>query len=479
MFNYYYYLLSIMMYCSEHKQYLSLMAVTKKIIPLLFVAIAHVARCTAGVNITTSIGVPFNIDFEHDDDYYYNDDQAPLPWLEDDDHDEEFSWVVQRTTIDEFVVNGVNLAQYRNTATKANNNRMNTTANTGLEQKPKTKPFLLYEDFDIHHLIKGHENWQELLTYRKNIQKPSLSFYVDKVARKRWLPEQGYDQAKVFLLHYANELNSIIEDEENEVAGWITNRLPRNASFCAKPTHSSELRGNWLVDPSEKVVSTDGTVLREEEALSKAPHYFTSIINTACGTSLARSLKVPPAKYESWALKNVNPGIVVEEKWSHYSDLNAPPEEFNMFVIWGRVWLVQWNAVEGQHRYHYAFILRNGTDSYRPNKRPPQYLPWNDMIRIAEELGAHKDIFRVDLFFGIPTDQGRNMTKNERLANSRIVVNECEIFPTTIFPDKWLADEGARLWRAGYRIGNYKVVENSEVPSNYKEIGVLKNRLTD
>jgi len=101
------------------------------------------------------------------------------------------------------------------------------------------------------------------------------------------------------------------------------------------------------------------------------------------------------------------------------------------------------------------------------------------MIRIAEELGAHKDIFRVDLFFGIPTDQGRNMTKNERLANSRIVVNECEIFPTTIFPDKWLADEGARLWRAGYRIGNYKVVENSEVPSNYKEIGVLKNRLTD
>ena len=66
--------------------------------------------------------------------------------------------------LSDFVVAGVNLASY------------------GMIH-PK---FQLYDDFNIGPMLKGKESWKELLKIRSSLQRPSLSWYVDKVARKRW-----------------------------------------------------------------------------------------------------------------------------------------------------------------------------------------------------------------------------------------------------------------------------------------------------
>mmetsp|Transcript_1988 Transcript_1988/g.3576 ORF Transcript_1988/g.3576 Transcript_1988/m.3576 type:complete len:110 (-) Transcript_1988:199-528(-) len=97
------------------------------------------------------------------------------------------------------------------------------------------------------------------------------------------------------------------------------------------------------------------------------------------------------------------------------------------------------------------------------------------LIEIAENLGAHKDMFRVDIFVGIPASANvpENATVKERMKYLEIAVSECEIFPTTIFPTDTLSEEMARLWLAGYKMGNYVTVPNSEVPLEYKETAIL------
>jgi hypothetical protein len=53
-------------------------------------------------------------------------------------------------------------------------------------------------------------------------------------------------------------------------------------------------------------------------------------------------------------------------------------------------------------------------------------------------------------------------------------VNECEIYPTTSFL-YWpqLAQDGARLWVAGYKMGNYRTIPNDEIPKEFLEHGAL------
>ena len=77
--------------------------------------------------------------------------------------------------LDDFVVGGVNLANY----------------------EMDHPPFQLYNDFDINSYIMDADDgltsrlrWKELISIRNKLQRPSLSWYVDKVARKRWIAQQ-------------------------------------------------------------------------------------------------------------------------------------------------------------------------------------------------------------------------------------------------------------------------------------------------
>mmetsp|Transcript_27524 Transcript_27524/g.48921 ORF Transcript_27524/g.48921 Transcript_27524/m.48921 type:complete len:93 (-) Transcript_27524:1306-1584(-) len=82
------------------------------------------------------------------------------------------------------------------------------------------------------------------------------------------------------------------------------------------------------------------------------------------------------------------------------------------------------------------------------------------MVTIAESLSTGKDLFRVDFLVGVPryADEGTQPV---------YVISESAIHPNTMFCNPFIADEMARLWVAGYKMLNYKVIPNTEVPSDF------------
>lgn len=341
--------------------------------------------------------------------------------------------------LSDFVVAGTNLASY----------------------SVRHPPFLLYEDFDIGMMVRGDEMWKEMVAYRRRLERPSLSWYVDKVARKRWLGRQGFPQPDIYYLKYKDELvHGSSSSTREEEAAVILRNLPTKHGYAAKPTHLSLTMGSWLVDidPNNGGLD-DGDVrftTKGKRLTSDEPFNL-----TACADSLAEGLQLPAKEFESWALKMVRPGLVIEELYSNHIDRSLPPHEFNMFVIWGRVYGGVWNEV-ADGRYFQGLFYRDG----RPapgcpyQAQLPDWVPWTQLVDVAESLSAHKDMFRVDMFVGVPRYSAPD-------AQPKIVVSESEIHPTTMFCNPYIADEMARLWVAGYKVGNYKTIPNDEVPSDF------------
>jgi hypothetical protein len=147
--------------------------------------------------------------------YFEYEDIEQFPYypeeFEDDIVEEQFF-------LSDFVVAGSNLANY------------------GVSH-PK---FELFDDFNIGMFLRGDESWKDLLNIRRTLQRPSLSWYVDKVARKRWLQEKGYPQPKVYWMKYKSEIGGSTKEEQ---AVEIAKNLPTKHGFCAKPTHMSMTMG--------------------------------------------------------------------------------------------------------------------------------------------------------------------------------------------------------------------------------------------
>jgi hypothetical protein len=370
-------------------------------------------------------------------------------------------WEKTNRTFSHFEVGGVNLALYKQKQ-EAEQTKVN----------PKAEPFELYADFDIADQITGDESWDDLTDYRRLLQRPSLSFYVDKVARKRWLPTMGFSQPRLFALKYAHELTESgnLEDERMAIMGL----LPTKSDYAAKPTHMSTSNGVWLVKHNTKEGTTHFSDAGRE--VTGDTTFDSSLI--AHGLSEYLHRKANDESHddpESWALRNVNSGIVVEERFTDVQNENIPPREFNIFTIWGKVWVAQMNIVEENDRFAEGFFLRNGTMLFDPDHTHtiPDWLDFAELVRIAEHLGANKDMFRTDIFVGVPSGRPalrEGATSEEIRASVTIAVSESEIYPTTAFWDETISEEGARLWVAGYKMGNYGIVPNTEVPPEYLEI---------
>lgn len=185
--------------------------------------------------------------------------------------------------------------------------------------------------------------------------------------------------------------------------------------------------------------------------------------------------------YESWTLFNVKPGIVIEERYSSFDDIWAPPVEFNVFVIWGRVYAGQLNFVDGEGRWCLGFFSRDGefhsvSEDYNPRDegRFLEWLDWDHVVEMAERLGNHKDMIRVDVFAGLSAANAiklQNVSKERRHRAVEYVFSEISFHPTTLWAMDEFREEAARLWMAGYKFGNYKAVPNTEVPQVFKETG--------
>jgi hypothetical protein len=367
-------------------------------------------------------------------------------------------WEKTHHTLSHFEVGGVNLARYKQKQ-EAEQTKVS----------PKAEPFELYADFDIADQITGDESWDDLIAYRRLLERPSLSFYVDKVARKRWLPTMGFSQPRLFALKYAHELTESGNLEDERMA--IMDLLPTTSDYAAKPTHMSAAHGVWLVRHNTK----DG-IPRVSDSADKMTR-DAEFDGSPLANGLVESLHEKPEDEsdedpESWALRNVNPGIIIEELFTHVQNENVPPLEFNIFTIWGKVWIAQMNVVVEEGRFNDGFVFHNGTMLPGQHGTVPDWLDFSELVRIAEQLGANKDMFRTDIFVGVPAGVlGAGASKEEGMASIQYAVSESEIYPTTVFWDTTICEEGARLWIAGYKIGNYSTVPNTEVPPAFLETG--------
>lgn len=306
----------------------------------------------------------------------------------------------------------------------------------------------------------------------RKLDRPTVSFYVDKVARKRWLPTQGMPQAKQYVLQYGFELTEA--GDKDDEAEALYKLIPDEVEYAAKPSHHSEGVSVWLVShDTEKNITSFSSTARQLKADENRTFDKMNVAK-----ALSKHLHAEAADDESLILRNVKPGVVIEERFVEVDNFDRAPIEFNCFVIWGRIWVVQMNNIEGEKRYAMTWLRRDG--SVIEGKEKPsemEYVDFPRVVEMAETLGANKDLFRVDIFVGIPASSPSlkaNATREERLAAVEYAINESEIYPTTSF--KWwpqLAQDGARLWVAGYKMGNYRSVPNTEIPKEFLEAGSL------
>ena len=117
---------------------------------------------------------------------------------------------------------------------------------------------------------------------------------------------------------------------------------------------------------------------------------------------------------------------------------------------------------------------RNNIDSL------PDWVDWSEVVRVAEMMAVGKDTMRVDVFVGMSADDPAMRLKDANDPNTKAqqkqavstVVNELEFFSTLWVPEA-ISEEIARLWYAGYDMGIYKHIPNSDVPPAFVEKGYL------
>ncbi len=195
--------------------------------------------------------------------------------------------------------------------------------------------FELFEDFDLSQNIRGDETWIELLEYRRDATHPSLSFYVDKVAFKEWLLT-SYSQIKIagpksYFLKYASELyrdvesvrqaqNAPLSSKGNLLTEELLKWLPTDLDYAAKPTHLSCSGGVWLVHND---LETNTTYVGNGKKKMKVanPKSTVTDVRKEIAEDLSQNLQKVQEKcgrtvIESYALRHVRPGIVVEERFT-------------------------------------------------------------------------------------------------------------------------------------------------------------------
>jgi hypothetical protein len=391
-----------------------------------------------------------------------------------------------RFTLDDFVVLGVNLARFGfedddhhdDTDEHHHHHHHQQSSRRRLEVSPHK--YQLFDTFDIAPNIQGHEHWLDLVRYHRDLQRPSLIFYMDKVAQKRYMAAVGYPVPKTFALYYDHELvvtndeTSRIQEQQDHIRGV----LPQQASYVVKPTHKSSSSGVWLV-------RYDSQTQRQTMGYSGHPT-VTEFDETAIAQRVVKDLHDTAATFESWALLHAPPGFVVEERYSSWdSDVQAA-YEFKTFTIWGRVYMAYLKRGNGPYL---ALVYRNGTILNCQNtntdwKVIPDMLQFDQVVTLAEQLGKNKDMFRVDIFVGLPSDEVSSSTSssageadpnnnNKSKPKLRVVVSETEFHPTSAFKDPEILEEAARLWMAGYKMNIYSLIPNTEVPKAFLDNGFL------
>ncbi|CAB9514926.1 expressed unknown protein [Seminavis robusta] len=389
----------------------------------------------------------------------------------------------QRTvwTLDTFPVNGVNLARYGFENEHAHHKQRRASAT--MEEE-----FELFEDFDISSFLEGtnklsvgghsHENKRSpahMLMYQRHSEEPSLAFYMDKIAQKSFLKAIGIP---VPLSHLAKYHDEFVTGKDGKQADGdreeeIRKLLPNKSDYVVKSHKSGgvifvsfveETNSHimWTVDSSGKK--------GEEYSADAVAHQINDVMHPRKNHFL-----------DPWAMAFVQPGVVIEDRFTSFESVDKPPMHLSVYVIWGRVWMATWRDAEGPG--HSGLVFRNGTvimDDMAVVKMP-RWAKWDLVMETAEDIAAHKDILQIDFLIGVSAEAAymlsqATVSRQEKLAEVQIVVSGIKLNPSDKFPNgnKDLLNEMGRLWIAGYEMGIHRLIPNNEVPPEY----VQHHRLT-
>lgn len=155
-------------------------------------------------------------------------------------------------------------------------------------------------------------------------------------------------------------------------------------------------------------------------------------------TTLARALRHPHGRHtRQWAYYDIPRRIVIEAMLDIYG--GGGPEDYKFFVYHGRVHFVQiivdrW----GKHLFAYydrgwkkLDAPRNSRDIERPVPKP-QFL--DEMIGIAEKIGASFDFVRVDLYHASGRAYFGEATFYHSSGYSTVIVGELD----RMFGEPWI-----------------------------------------
>ena len=364
----------------------------------------------------------------------------------------------------EFIVNGVNLAQYSLEDGKK-----------GSDQTIHlTKYYELFEDFSLKDQIgRRYPPLGKLNKYRHGVERDSLSFYGDKVASKRTYEARGIPQVQ-HVVRYRHELkgkNTKAASEE------ILDLIPKNKSYVAKSSHLCSSYGVHVVKYNTKTkkhsLLFSRKVGRGVDAMENYAYNETEVAE-----AILENLQAKNDERESYAIRQVKPGLVIEERFTALGERDQMPAvEFNVFTVWGRVLFAHFKT--GNDVRLGVFDRDGKVVDYRGTEIP-DWVDWPQVVALAETMGAHKDYLRVDIFAGVPADSPVLKLENPNDANARaqqrqavqVVVNEVAFHSTLVLPSI-AKNELLRLWLAGYKMGIYKHVPNSEVPPAFVQKGYL------
>ena len=370
---------------------------------------------------------------------------------------------ISNFTQKEFIVNGVNLAQYSLEDGKK-----------GSDQTVHlTKYYELFEDFSIKEQI-GHRYfiWGKLNRFRHDLERDSLSFYGDKVASKRVYEARGIPQVQ-HVVRYRHELkgkNAKATSEE------ILNLIPKNQSYVAKSSHLSGSYGVHVVKYNTKTKKHSILFSRKQGRGADARENF-AYNETEVAEAILENLHSKSDETESYAIRQVKPGLVIEERFAALGGSDqVPAVEFNVFTVWGKVLFAHYKTGNSMCL---GVFDRDGKVIDYQGAEIPDWVDWPKVIALAETMGAHKDYLRVDIFAGVPADSPvLELDPNDANARTQqreavqIVVNEVAFHSTLEIPSI-AKNELHRLWLAGYKMGIYKYVPNSEVPPAFVQKGYL------
>eukprot|EP00797_Seminavis_robusta_P030727 Sro64_g036400.2 (426) ;mRNA; f:103092-104369 len=312
-------------------------------------------------------------------------------------------------TLDEFVVAGVNLAQYG--------------LETETQQQQQTivlsnipePPFDLYKDWDLASQLHGQERWRDLISLFNKVLRDSTvgSKYHDLSAVKQWLQSLGVPMARVnpetkpLSMGASHKLK---KQKQQKVNQKTTTTIPR------PPVASTKKRQKPVVDKHH--TDTQQFVVKEEEDVW--------IVQT----------------------KVVEPQEIMEER-SLVADGFL---EFQCLLLWGRVYAVQWK----QESHHKGIVHRNGTSWVSQHEKTlPLWVDWDQVVATAERVGAHKSLFRVDVL-ALPKAKKKYAVSQVDFVPSRSFLGGKHEHTTALW------QEATRLLMAGYKMGHYRTIPNAE-----------------